>query len=228
MSGRGGRNPPRRPGRSLLGPEDRSLWDHVASSVDKKRRGKQRVPEVEAASEPGAAPPAPDARPSKSTRDARPDPAHATARHGLSPRPAEPPPPPSRGKAAAQLPGVDRRQARRIATGAIEIEARLDLHGMTQLEAHSRLIGFLRGAAARGMRTVLVITGKGGGRRQPPPGAAWWETDEVGILRRAVPRWLAEPPLRAVVIGCEPASPRHGGEGALYVLLRRRKTGGGI
>jgi len=78
------------------------------------------------------------------------------------------------------------------------------------------------------MRTVLVITGKGGGRRQPPPGAAWWETDEVGILRRAVPRWLAEPPLRAVVIGCEPASPRHGGEGALYVLLRRRKTGGGI
>src|SRR5690606_3953897 len=110
------------------------------------------------------------------------------------------------------------------AKGTVEIEARLDLHGMTQSAAHVRLVGFLQSAAAQGIKTVLVITGKGGARQAPPANAAWWENEEVGVLRRSVPRWLAEPPLRAIVIGCQPASPRHGGEGALYILLRRRKA----
>ena len=224
MSGRGGGKSPKRPRRSLLAPEDRSLWEHVASSVDRGRRGKQRVPDVEVAPVPGPAASAHDAKPSNPARMLRSDPAHNPARRDPSPRTVKPAP--SQAQGPAQLPGVDRRKARRIASGMIEIEARLDLHGLTQSDAHSRLIGFLQGAAARGMRTVLVITGKGGGRRQPSPGSAWWETDEVGILRRAMPRWLAEPPLRAVVLGCEPASPRHGGEGAFYVLLRRRKAGG--
>jgi DNA-nicking Smr family endonuclease len=123
------------------------------------------------------------------------------------------------------IPEVDRRKARRIAAGVIEIEARLDLHGMTQSAAHGRLIGFLQSAVARGLRTVLVITGKGGGRQASPSGSAWWEVEETGILRRSVPRWLAEPPIRGFVIGCQPASPRHGGDGALYILLKRRKPG---
>jgi DNA-nicking Smr family endonuclease len=129
-------------------------------------------------------------------------------------------------QAVAAVPVVERRKARRIAAGVIEIEARLDLHGMTQTAAHRRLVGFVQGAVARGLRTVLVITGKGGPRQQPPAGAAWWEVDEIGVLRRSVPRWLAEPPLRELVIGCQPASPRHGGDGALYILLKRMKPSG--
>jgi DNA-nicking Smr family endonuclease len=123
------------------------------------------------------------------------------------------------------IPEVDRRKARRIAAGVIEIEARLDLHGMTQSAAHGRLIGFLQSAVAQGLRTVLVITGKGGGRKPSPPSTAWWEADDTGVLRRSVPRWLAEPPIRGLVIGCQPASSRHGGDGALYILLKRRKPG---
>jgi DNA-nicking Smr family endonuclease len=121
---------------------------------------------------------------------------------------------------------VERRKAKRIASGAIEIEARLDLHGMTQADAHARLVGFLQSAVAKGLRTVLVITGRGASRRQSPPSSATWqEADEVGVLRRSLPRWLAEAPLRGLVTGCQPAAPRHGGEGAFYVLLRRRRQG---
>jgi len=89
------------------------------------------------------------------------------------------------------------------------IEARLDLHGMTQDEAHRALARFIARAQDDDRRAVLVITGKGGPGRE-------------GVLRRAVPRWLAEPPCRARVLAVETAQPRDGGAGALYVLLRRR------
>jgi len=118
-------------------------------------------------------------------------------------------------------PTVDRRKARRIASGAIEIEARLDLHGLTQTIAHGRLVAFLQSSAAQGLRTVLVITGKGASRQSSTLRGGWREDEDIGVLRRSVPRWLAEAPLRALVIGCQVAAPRHGGEGALYVLLRR-------
>lgn len=222
MSAAGGGKPPKRPGRSPLSAEDRALWKHVTASVEKRRQGKPRVPEVEV--EP-ALEPATGGRSLKSERVASAGPVSKPARRAAVREPP-PPPPPAVARATATVPGVDRRKVRRIASGTIEIEARLDLHGMTQSAAHARLIGFLQNAAAQGMRTVLVITGKGGSRQQPPPSSAWWETDEIGVLRRSVPRWLAEPPLRAVVIGCQPASPRHGGEGALYILLRRRKAAG--
>jgi DNA-nicking Smr family endonuclease len=141
-------------------------------------------------------------------------------------RPPSAPKPGAPAAAATSIPGVERRKARRIASGTIEIEARLDLHGLTQSDAHARLIGFLKSASARGLRTVLVITGKGGGRQPSARDAAWWESEEVGILRRSVPRWLAEPPLRGLVIGSQLAAPHHGGEGALYILLRRRPERG--
>jgi DNA-nicking Smr family endonuclease len=104
--------------------------------------------------------------------------------------------------------GVDRRTAERLRRGHYPVEARLDLHGMTQEEAHRALAGFIGGARAAGQRCVLVITGHG--------------RTSGGILKAAAPRWLAEPSLRAHVLTIAPARPPHGGTGALYVLLRRR------
>ena len=105
------------------------------------------------------------------------------------------------------LAGIDRANAERLKRGRREIEARLDLHGLTQSEAHRALARFVAASQAAGRRCVLVITGRGrlGG----------------GILRSAVPRWLAEPGLRRHLLGIAEAQPQHGGAGALYLLLRR-------
>jgi len=113
----------------------------------------------------------------------------------------EPPSRPSQPSGA----GLDRRSAQKLKRGQMPIAARLDLHGMTQSEAHAALARFLAAAQTAGQRAVLVITGKGG----------------EGVLRRAVPRWLEEPACRARVLAVEEARPQHGGGGALYVLLRK-------
>ncbi|HEX7970035.1 MAG TPA: Smr/MutS family protein, partial [Stellaceae bacterium] len=102
------------------------------------------------------------------------------------------------------------RNAERLRRGELGIEARLDLHGMTQEEAHRALDDFLACAQHAGRRCVLVITGKGGAGRG-------------GILRSAVPRWLNEAPNRARLLAFAAAQPKHGGAGALYLLLRRRR-----
>lgn len=105
---------------------------------------------------------------------------------------------------------LERPMRRSLARGRRRPDARIDLHGLTAAEAWPRLRAFLENARARDARLVLVITGKGsaGG----------------GVLRREVPFWLSQPPLRAIVVGHEPAAQRHGGEGALYVQLRRDRT----
>jgi DNA-nicking Smr family endonuclease len=105
--------------------------------------------------------------------------------------------------------GIDRGSAQRLKRGLRPIEARLDLHGMTQAEAHRALAEFVRAASAAGRRSLLVITGRG--------------TDRPGVLRSAVPRWLDEGELRQRILAVAAARPRHGGAGALYVLLRRRR-----
>lgn len=115
---------------------------------------------------------------------------------------------------------VDKHVVRRIKRGARGIEARLDLHGMTQAEAHRDLRRFIGDTAARGCRCVLVITGKGA-RSSPEAGL---RDSQPGVLRRAVPQWLAAPDLSPLVAGFEPALPQHGGAGALYVQLRRRQS----
>jgi DNA-nicking Smr family endonuclease len=111
---------------------------------------------------------------------------------------------------APPVAGLDRRSATRLRRGEMAIAARLDLHGMTQAEAHRALARFIERAHDEGKRTVLVITGKG-------------TASGEGVLHRAVPRWLAEPHCRAMVLAAEPARPQHGGGGALYVLLRRKR-----
>lgn len=103
---------------------------------------------------------------------------------------------------------LDRRSWLKLRRGHYPIDARLDLHGLTQAEAHDRLVSFLAGAQARGNRCVLVITGRA--------------LRTGGTLREMTPRWLDEAPNRARVLSFSPAQPQHGGEGALYVLVRRR------
>jgi DNA-nicking Smr family endonuclease len=116
----------------------------------------------------------------------------------------------SRDVAGRAATGLDRRSAEKLRRGELRLEGRLDLHGMTQDEAHYALTGFLVRAQEAGKRCVLVITGKGSAERG-------------GVLRAAVPRWLGEAPHRGRVLATAPAQPRDGGAGALYVLLRRRR-----
>jgi DNA-nicking Smr family endonuclease len=102
-----------------------------------------------------------------------------------------------------------------VARGSESIEARIDLHGMTQRQAHEALLAFLRRAQANGKKIALVVTGKGARR------AAHDDVAERGVLRRQVPLWLALPEFRSFVVGFDAAHVSHGGEGALYVRVRR-------
>jgi DNA-nicking Smr family endonuclease len=157
--------------------------------------------------------------------------AEATAdRRGAGPVAVARPPVKQKPPVAPDAPrvGFDRRQARGIASGRIAIGARLDLHGCRERDARVRLGAFLLSAQQQGHTTVLVITGKGSPR--PPAYAREGGLHDLGdgltdrgsgVLRRSVPRWLAEPDLRELVIGYAEAGARHGGEGALYVRLRR-------
>ena len=178
---------PRDGKRRLLSYDERVLWTTVTKSIAPMR---EALPEIE----PSEPPPSSDKPVSK--RAARPQ--------APLPAPAKPSPPP--------LQPLDRRTRQRVARGREAIDGRMDLHGLTLSEAHAALSRFLRAASARGLRLVLIITGKGGRG-----------DGERGVLRRQVPQWLALPEFRDLVIGFEDAHIAHGGEGALYVRLRRRR-----
>lgn len=113
--------------------------------------------------------------------------------------------------------GLDRRTQEKLRKGQIPIEARLDLHGLSKARAHAALQDFIAQAAAQRKRCVLVITGKGGAGLRSPLDQG------TGVLKRSVPVWLAEEPLKALVLKVQGAQPRHGGAGALYVYIRRQK-----
>ena len=125
-----------------------------------------------------------------------------------------------------ELAGFSRREMRQISSGRRAIEARLDLHGMRQAEAHVALKGFLARCCAAGMQHVLVITGKGrinNNYQDDGDLLDLFERREPGVLRRLTPLWLAEPGLRSMVIGYTEAPRNHGGDGALYIRLRRKR-----
>jgi DNA-nicking Smr family endonuclease len=185
--------------RRSLSPEEKTLWQTVARTVE-ALRPEIAVPPPEPA--PVTAAPAVEA-PVKKLRG-----------RGGPPAPPEPPKLP----AHPPLHPIERRTLTRVARGTVSIDARIDLHGLTQLDAHDRLRGFLIDAQARGAKLVLVITGKG-----RPEAERYSEFGERGVLRRRVPQWLAEPVLRSIVIGFEEAHRSHGGGGALYVRIRRRR-----
>lgn len=184
----------------LLNPEEKALWHHVMRQVTplKGRTALEIAPPPPAPVPEAADPPASAAR----KADAK----------GTPTRPAPPAP-------VTPLAPMEPRLRRRLNRGA-EVDARLDLHGMTQAAAHRRLTLFLLEAHSAGFGLVLVITGKGDAEGAPLPGE-----ERRGVLRRAVPLWLSEPNLRPYVVGFETATRRHGGEGALYVRVRRRREG---
>jgi DNA-nicking Smr family endonuclease len=195
--------PPRRP-RGLSG-EDARLWSAVARLIT-PLSGRAHAPPVEpspaAPKAAPAAPPVPAPPPPKPLRKrvVKPNPP------ALPPAPVVAPPP---------APGLERRVRLALRRGALKVEARLDLHGMYQAEAHGALTGFLMRARAAGHTHVLVVTGKGGSGFDDA-------FSERGVLRRSVPHWLRSPELRGLVLGFEEAARHHGGAGALYVRLRRR------
>ena len=187
-----------------LSGEDAELWKHVTEQTKplKKREAAKR------AAVPGAAKPAPEPK-AKTPDKAKP------ARPEVVVKPSRPRPPPPKPSVLAldhgDVAGVDRRAVARMKRGQMRIEAKLDLHGHTQTEAHEELAAFLADAQARDKRCVLVITGKGVGQ------------EGGGVLRASVPRWLNESGNRARVLAFDYAQPKHGGMGALYVLLRRKR-----
>ncbi len=132
-----------------------------------------------------------------------------------SPRPLTPPPAPVKAKPAPALAPLERRLKQRLRRGKEDIDARIDLHGDTQSQAYDRLLRFLHNAQAKGATVALVITGKG---------ARGGEDRERGVLKRQVPLWLGLPEFRDLVVGFDQASVAHGGEGALYVRMRKRRT----
>ncbi len=107
-------------------------------------------------------------------------------------------------------PGLDRRTHDRFKKGEMEIDGKLDLHGMTQDAAHSALVRFVERGVSAGYRCLLIVTGKG-------------LREGSGILRAQVPRWLNEAGLRPYLLAVNSARPQHGGDGALYVLLKRKR-----
>lgn len=183
--------PPR--GRRLLSEEERQLWDSVARQAKPLRRrvivGKADVTAKAASLPSQVMTPQPKAPQSDKPKIVAP-------------------------KSAPPLAPLARRERSQLSRGRTEIDARLDLHGMTQVRAHRALLQFLQRASGDGLRFVLVITGKG--RTTGPE-------SERGILRRQVPEWLSLPEFRAFVVGFEEAHIGHGGGGALYVRVRRRR-----
>jgi DNA-nicking Smr family endonuclease len=200
------------PRRRHLSKEDKALWEHTAETLKPLKRAKARVHSRL------------DASPSDPLSPVAEKPASQAAGKFIDPqaaKPAKPMQPEVRPAKAPPLSDFDRKAARRLRGGRIEIEARVDLHGLRQSEAHLALRRFLMSCHARGLRWVLVITGKGGARRRDDDGYAEpFGNDERGVLKRNVPMWLAEPELRAIVVSFTTAAIQHGGEGALYVQLR--------
>ncbi len=186
--------------RRTLSYEERVLWTTVTQSMKPLRDAVPAAPEP--AETDAAKPPKPPGPLPKKAKPQQPPTAALYTRPPMPPSPA--------------LTPLSRRMKRSVARGKEAIDARIDLHGLTQHEAHNALLRFLGTASDRDARLVLVITGKG--KRTGVDGER-----ERGVLRRQVPQWLSLPEFRAFVIGFEDAAIAHGGEGALYVRVRRSR-----
>ena len=187
--------PPRR--KRALSEEEHALWESVARQT-KPLRKKPRAAKTHVA--------APDVETPAAAKSALPPRLSPSAKIPRAAKPDVPPAPPP-------LAPLGRRERSQLSRGRKEIDARLDLHGMTQARAHRALSGFLQRAHGEGLTFVLVITGKG----------KMGSESERGVLRRQVPQWLNLPEFRSLVVGFEEAHIGHGGEGALYVRIRRSR-----
>ena len=191
----------RRPPRRGLSEDDIRLWSAVKKPAKPLRRA---PPEPPPPDEPAEPPPPP-----KAAAKPKPTPPALPAYR----------PPTSQPRSTLPSPTpLDRRTVNRLTRGLIAVDARIDLHGLTQVAAHRRLYDFLEEAQATGARVVLVITGKG------KPGEGGYGEYERGVLRRAVPEWLHSAAFQPIVTGFSEAGRRHGGAGAIYVRIRRRRS----
>jgi len=176
--------------------EDAALWDKIAGSAS-PLKGRDKPPPR--------------------------DKSHAAPAKRATPEPqpqAVAPAPAAKRAPRVRATPLDRQTSRQLEKGRLEVEARLDLHGMRQRDAHAQLRRFLKTAQGRGLRHVLVITGKGA---DPAASTSFYEEEERGVLRQAVPHWLSEPGLASLVVSYSPAPRRLGGDGALYVRVRALK-----
>ncbi|MGE5504302.1 MAG: Smr/MutS family protein [Actinomycetota bacterium] len=178
--------------RRVITPEEARIWRAVVRDAI-PLPGRELAPDEDTAEAPAPAPPPP-----------------VRAEVVYQPQQIPPRPRPAPELGHGNAPGLDKRSAERMKRGDMAIDARLDLHGMTQDGAHAALTALITRSFDAGRRCLLVITGKGG-------------REGAGVLRAMVPRWLNQTPLRERIIGFSYAQPRHGGEGALYVLVRRRR-----
>lgn len=208
-------HPDAHPRKRPLTAEEAELWAFAMREAKALRRDRARheaaAIRVQGNAALPAAPAAPELSPKAGGKQKSAQPAPSPIAKHRRPEPVKSPPPLAR---------YNERERRKLARDAELIDARLDLHGMRQREAHGALKRFLLGCLSRGDRHVLVITGKGA------PGdsgvsAAHFSAQERGVLRRLVPQWLAESDLRGLLVSYTAASARHGGDGALYVRLRK-------
>ncbi len=182
-------------GKRRLSADENRLWAHVAATVTPLKN--KTVPKIEAET-----PPAQEKALKPHSTTAKKSPAPLPKRQALK---REPPP----------TPALDKRADKRTRRGQVEIDGKLDLHGMTQIQARSSLRGFLLHLHGQGARCALVITGKGDPRQRA------YGHDAPGILRRRLPDWLNEPDIRPIVAQYATANRRHGGDGAFYIFLKR-------
>ncbi|MGP0094852.1 MAG: Smr/MutS family protein [Xanthobacteraceae bacterium] len=179
--------------RRKLREDERALWRQITRSVRRLR------PEAESEVDAGAPQPPPPTQAGLPPAAAK----RKTAKASATALAAVPP-----------LAPLGRRVKQRLARGTLAIDGRLDLHGFTQASAHDALLAFLRKARGNDWKVALVITGKGARLGD--------STGDRGVLRRQVPLWLKLPEFRAHVVSFEGAHIGHGGDGALYVRIRRR------
>lgn len=175
--------------------DDEALWDRVARGVRPlKKAAKNRLRAGEGGASVTKAEQLERPAPPKKARKTSPSPASSPA--GTPPKSLKP----------GVAPGLDKRTGLRLRRGQIKIDARIDLHGLTQAEAHGALKDFIAASADRGRRCLLVITGKGS-----------------GALRGGAVRWFNEPDFRNIILAFAEAQPKHGGGGAYYVYLKKRR-----
>ena len=195
--------------RRRLRPEEEALWRKVTAQTERLHAQKPLRPEAFVET-----PPAPPPR----------EPARFTG--AIDPRLAPRYDPATRIDLAASLAdqvqgtavNMDKKAFAQMKRGKLRPEGKLDLHGMTLDRAHPALTRFILSAQAQGKRLVLIVTGKGKDRDEGGPIPV-----RLGVLRHQVPQWLSVPPLSSAVLQVSAAHNRHGGGGAYYVYLRKRR-----
>lgn len=187
-----------------LTPEEAALWAKVAQTVTplEGRRTSGGAKEIAAPAPGGSGPPVRKPK-------------------GRSPQPPRTPPPPSLAPGPSRLGeegrGLDSSWDKKLTRGVLEPDFTLDLHGHSLNAAHARLLRGLSQAKAMGARVVLVITGK------PRPADAAARGTQRGAIRAKLIDWLAASEHAQDIAAIRNAHRRHGGSGALYVVLRKRR-----